>query len=96
VGRKTAGVVLSTCFGIPAIIVDTHFARVCRRLGLSEGKDPRKIEEDIAAAAPRESWTALSHILNRHGRALCHARKPDCPACPARSRCPWPGAAGGG
>jgi endonuclease-3 len=88
VGRKTAGVVLSAFFGVPAIIVDTHFSRVSRRLGLSARDTPLLIEQDIAAMAPREKWTEISHVLNRHGRALCHARKPSCEACPIRPQCP--------
>jgi endonuclease-3 len=88
VGRKTASVVLSTFFDTPAIIVDTHFSRVTRRLGLTESDKPLQIERDIAAIAPREQWTALSHILNQHGRDLCHARKPECAACPVRKLCP--------
>jgi endonuclease-3 len=87
VGRKTAGVVLSTFFNVPAIIVDTHFSRVCRRLGLTRSERPETIEEDIAAIAPADQWTALSHVLNRHGRATCHARKPACETCAVRDLC---------
>jgi endonuclease-3 len=88
VGRKTAGVVLSTFFGVPAIIVDTHFGRVCRRLGLTQSENPAQIEKDIAALAPKEAWTEISHVLNRHGWSLCHARKPACGDCPAGELCP--------
>jgi endonuclease-3 len=87
VGRKTAGVVLSTFFGVPAIIVDTHFGRVSRRLGLTRSEDPGQIEKDIAALAPEEEWTGISHVLNRHGWSICHARKPECEACPVGSLC---------
>jgi endonuclease-3 len=88
VGRKTASVVLSTCFGLPAIIVDTHFSRVCRRLGFSSGERPELIERDIAALAPESEWTALSHVFNRFGRDTCHARKPACGECPVARLCP--------
>lgn len=88
VGRKTAGVVLSTFFGVPAIIVDTHFSRVTRRLGLTESDRSEIIERDIEAAAPKEQWTAISHVLNRHGRSCCHARKPLCGACGVTLQCP--------
>jgi endonuclease-3 len=88
VGRKTASVVLSACFGIPAIIVDTHFSRVTRRLGLCASQRPEQIEGAIAALAPAEEWIALSHVLNQHGRDICHARKPECPECPVRGLCP--------
>jgi endonuclease-3 len=88
VGRKTAGVVLSTFFGVPAIIVDTHFSRVIRRLGLTESERSEGIERDIGLIAPKEQWTAISHVLNRHGRFRCHARKPLCDACEATLYCP--------
>jgi endonuclease-3 len=88
VGRKTASVVLSACFGIPAIIVDTHFSRVTRRLGLSLSARPEQIEADMAALAPAEQWIALSHVLNQHGRDICHARKPECSGCPVKTLCP--------
>jgi endonuclease-3 len=88
VGRKTASVVLSVCFGFPAIIVDTHFSRVCRRMGFSSGKGPVQIERDMAALAPEREWTALSHVFNRFGRDTCHARKPVCGECPVARFCP--------
>jgi endonuclease-3 len=93
VGRKTASVVLSTCFGLPAVIVDTHFSRVCRRLGFSAAERPELIEKDMAALAPESEWTALSHVLNRFGRDICHARKPACEKCPAAGLCPAKNAA---
>ncbi|QQO08371.1 endonuclease III [Breznakiella homolactica] len=88
VGRKTAGVVLSAFFDVPAIIVDTHFMRVTRRMGFTDSDNPAHIEKDIAAAAPESQWTAISHILNQHGRAVCHARKPECGVCTAEYLCP--------
>jgi endonuclease-3 len=88
VGRKTAGVGLSACFGIPAIIVDTHFSRVAFRMGFTHTARPEIIERDLAATAPREQWIALSHVLNRHGRSCCHARKPFCGTCPVHDACP--------
>ena len=87
VGRKTAGTVLSVCFGQPAIIVDTHFSRVTRRLGLTQSDKPEIIEKDIAAIASREEWIAISSVLNRFGRAICHARKPECEICPVKDLC---------
>ena len=94
VGRKTAGVVLSFCFGQPAICVDTHFSRVTRRLGLTSSEKPEQIEHDIAAITPREKWTEVSNVLNRFGRAICHARKPECASCPVRKYCVEAGSAG--
>ncbi len=88
VGRKTANVVLGTCFGQPAIVVDTHFRRVTQRLGLAESDDPDRIEEEIAALLPRNRWTAFSHAVTFHGRRCCAARKPDHAGCPVRDLCP--------
>ena len=88
VGRKTASVVLSVCFGEPAIIVDTHFSRVTRRLGLTHSERPEEIEKHIAAVSPREEWNKVSAVLNRFGRTVCHARKPKCEACAVEKLCP--------
>jgi endonuclease-3 len=96
VGRKTASVLLSVFFDTPAIIVDTHFSRVTRRLGFTQSDKPLQIEKDIAAIAPREEWIAVSHVLNRHGRDLCHARKPECESCPVGKLCPAREIRGGG
>ena len=87
VGRKTAGTVLSTCFGQPAIIVDTHFSRISRRLGLTRSDKPEEIEKNIAAISPREDWIEISSVLNRFGRAICHARGPECETCPVKKFC---------
>jgi endonuclease-3 len=84
VGRKTAGTVLSVCYGQPAIIVDTHFSRVSRRLGLTRSEKPEEIERNIAAISQREDWIAISSVLNRFGRAICHAKKPECEICPIK------------
>ena len=88
VGRKTANVVLGTCFGVPAIVVDTHFRRVTQRLGLTENDDPDRIEEDIAAILPRKDWTDFSNAITFHGRKCCLARKPNHADCPVRDLCP--------
>jgi len=87
VGRKTAGTVLSNCFGQPAICVDTHFSRVTKRLALTRSEKPEEIEKDIAAITPREEWSDVSNVLNRFGRATCHARKPECDTCPVNNLC---------
>ena len=87
VGRKTAGTVLSVCFGQPAIIVDTHFTRVTRRLGLTRSDKPDEIERNIAAISGRKDWIEISSVLNRFGRAICHARKPECEICPVKVHC---------
>ncbi len=82
VGRKTANVVLGECFGVPAIIVDTHVKRLSGRLDLSDETDPDRIEADLVACVPPPARTAFSHQLGFHGRTLCKARSPLCPSCP--------------
>jgi len=89
VGRKTANVLLGECFDTPGIIVDTHCIRVSRRLGFTRQEDPGKIEQDLMKIWPREDWTLNSHCLVFHGRAVCRARDPQCPACPVNDLCPY-------
>ncbi len=89
VGRKTANVVLGNAFGVDeGIVVDTHVRRVSNRLGLTENQDPEKIERDLIRMVPQEDWTVFSHLLVFHGRRICKARKPDCPACVLNDLCP--------
>jgi len=88
VGRKTANLVASACSGVPGIIADTHVIRLCARLGLVPKPDPDLVERRIAGSAPEARWTALSHALNRHGKYVCTARKPDCAACVMADACP--------
>lgn len=88
VGRKTASVVLGYAFGKPAVIVDTHFIRLSRRMGLTVEFDPGKIEADVAALLPRSAWTAFSLLMTWHGRATCIARKPACIRCAVARLCP--------
>lgn len=86
VGRKTANVVLGTCFGVPGIIVDTHAGRLSRRMGLTRQESPELVERDLMKLLPRKDWTLFSHRLVAHGRAVCTARKPLCAQCLCR---PW-------
>jgi len=88
VGRKSAGVVLFHVFGKPALIVDTHFGRVCRRLGFSTHNDPEKLEQDVAKLFPVNRWGEMSMLINLHGRKACLARKPQCLSCMLRTQCP--------
>jgi endonuclease-3 len=88
VGRKTANVILGTCFGQPAITVDTHVKRLSGRLGLSKETDPVKIERDLMKVLPEADWTLTSHRLIWHGRQVCKARKPACDECGIASLCP--------
>ena len=89
VGRKTANVVLSNAFGVPAIAVDTHVFRVANRLGLvHRAKTPLETERQLMRNIPKEQWSQAHHWLIHHGRRLCHARGPRCGACPLLSLCP--------
>jgi endonuclease-3 len=81
VGRKTANVVLGEAFATPGITVDTHVGRLSRRLGLTRQIDPVKVEFALMELIPQEEWTAFSHRLILHGRAICHARNPRCGDC---------------
>lgn len=81
VGRKTANVVVSNAFGIPALAVDTHVFRVAHRLGIAQGKTPQGVEEELRLFFPREKWTLVHHLLIFQGRQICYARKPNCKGC---------------
>jgi endonuclease-3 len=89
VGRKTANVVAGNCYGIPAIIVDTHFKRVIGRLELSDETNPDKIEFSMLDLVPEEKRTRFSMVVNEHGRRVCAARKPLCPDCSISDLCPF-------
>jgi endonuclease-3 len=89
VGRKTANVVLGNAFGRnEGVVVDTHVARLARRLGFTRAHDPVAIERDLVALFPREDWTLLAHLLIAHGRAACKAPRPRCADCPIAALCP--------
>jgi len=91
VGRKTANVVLNTAFGEPTVAVDTHIFRVANRTGLAPGKDPRQVEARLLKFTPPEFLRDAHHWLILHGRYVCLARKPKCPACPIRDLCDYRG-----
>lgn len=99
VGRKTANVVMNMAFGEPTMAVDTHVFRVSHRLGLSDGKDPLEVEEDLLRVIPAAYALHAHHWLILHGRYLCKARKPECWRCPVAEWClfedksPLPGSA---
>lgn len=95
VGRKTANVILATCHGKQAVIVDTHCKRVSHRLGFTRHTDPEKIERDLMQAWPPDAWTDLSHAVIFHGRAVCVAGRPWCSKCVIRDLCPFPDTAEG-
>lgn len=90
VGRKTANVIVAHLYGKPGVIVDTHFARVTRRLGFTAAEDPQRIEREIRRLLPESELTAFSMRLNYHGRSCCTARRPRCVECPVRALCPFP------
>jgi endonuclease-3 len=87
VGRKTANVVLGSVFNIPGIVVDTHVARISKRLGLTGNNSPEKIEYDLMEVIPKEEWSDFSIQLIYFGRAICKARKPACALCPLYDLC---------
>lgn len=88
VARKTANVILGSGFGVTSgVVVDTHVQRVARRLGLSRGKDPVKVERDLMRILPKEKWIAVSHALVFHGRYVCVARNPKCYQCVVYDLC---------
>jgi endonuclease-3 len=88
VGRKTANVVLGAAFGLPGFAVDTHVARLTRRLGLTRSSDPVQIEKDVTPMVPPEEWSGLSLRLILHGRRVCPARNPRHDICVLRDICP--------
>jgi len=87
VGRKTANVVLNTAFGQATVAVDTHIFRVANRTGLAPGKDPLEVEQKLLKFTPPEYLHNAHHWLILHGRYVCLARKPGCPACLIRDLC---------
>lgn len=89
VGRKTANVVLSNAFGVPAIAVDTHVFRVSNRLGIARGDNPEQVEKELMKNVPRDMWSDTHHYLIWHGRQICKARKPKCEECPLVPYCEY-------
>ena len=87
VGRKTANVIASIVYDKPVIAVDTHVFRVAHRLGLSDGKTPYEVEQDLERYIPLEKRATAHHWLILHGRYICTARKPKCEGCPLASWC---------
>ena len=89
VGRKTANVVLGNAFNInEGVVVDTHVARLSRRLGLASEKTAEKVEAVLQKLVPKDDWTMFSHWLIWHGRRRCSARKSECSACEIATLCP--------
>jgi endonuclease-3 len=91
VGRKTANVVLNTAFGEATIAVDTHIFRVANRTGLARGKTERAVEDKLLKFVAPEYRQNAHHWLILHGRYVCKARTPACPACPIVDLCEYRG-----
>ena len=89
VGRKTANLVVGDIYHKPAVVTDTHCIRICGRLGLSEGKEPVKVEKQLPAVLPMDEANDFCHRLVLHGRAVCDARKPKCEICCMREFCKY-------
>lgn len=88
-GKKTANVVASIVYKVPAIAVDTHVFRVSHRLGLARGDDPLAVEKELQKAIPKNKWSDAHHWLIWHGRKICKARKPLCSECVLVELCPY-------
>ena len=89
IGRKSANMIVGLAYGKPALIVDTHMIRVTNRIGLTRNEDPEKIEMDLKKEVPEKSRTDFSLLMVLHGRYICKARKPDCPACLLQKECDY-------
>ncbi len=88
VGRKTANVVVSVAFNVPAIAVDTHVERVSKRLGICRWKDSvLEVEKTLMKKVPKEEWSVTHHRLIFFGRYHCKAQNPQCPSCPLLELC---------
>lgn len=88
VGRKTANCVLSNCFDIPGITVDTHVTRIMNLLGMVNTTDAVAIEFELMKIVDTERWNAMNHLIITHGRRTCIARRPQCGTCPIADLCP--------
>ncbi len=94
VGRKTANVILGNAFGKDeGFVVDTHVARLSKRLGFTRETDPIKIERQLNELVPKGKRTLAAHRFIFHGRQVCFARKPRCEICPVNPLCPKIGVA---
>ena len=89
VGEKTANVVVSLAFGIPAIAVDTHVFRVSNRLGLANADNVVKTQKDLEKNIPKDKWIKFHYSLVLHGRYVCKAIKPRCEECSLKDCCKY-------
>lgn len=89
VGRKTANVVISNCFGVQAFAVDVHVFRVSNRIGLANANTPEKTELDLMKNIDENLWTICHHTIIFHGRRCCIARNPKCEECTIKDYCKY-------
>ena len=89
VGRKIANLLLGDIYGLPAVVCDTHCIRICGRLGLSQGKEPEKVERQLRAILPPEKSSDFCHRIVLFGRDICTARSPKCGECPLAVHCKY-------
>lgn len=88
VGRKSANVIMSVCFGMPAIAVDTHVERISKRLGLAAPKDSvLEVEKKLMKKIPKSEWSHAHHLFIFFGRYFCRAKNPQCQDCPFTAFC---------
>lgn len=87
VGEKTANVVLSMAFNIPAIAVDTHVFRVSNRLGLANAKTVEKTQKSLERNIPKDKWIKFHYSLVLHGRYVCKSHRPNCAECKLTNCC---------
>jgi len=88
IGRKSANIILQECFDITeGIAVDTHVARISKKLGLTNHTDAVNIEKDLMKTLPKKYWNKINHMLVNHGRAVCDAKKPKCSVCKLNNIC---------
>ncbi len=89
IGRKSANMIVGLAYDKPAVIVDTHVARVMRRIGIAHQDNPEKIEAELKEMMPQSMWTAFSLLVILHGRYTCKAKKPECERCLLRDLCDY-------
>ena len=88
VGRKTANLLLGDLYSVPgSVVCDTHCIRICERLGLSKGKEPEKVEQQLRKILPPEESSDFCHRIVLFGREICSARSPKCAECPLAAHC---------
>ena len=87
IGRKIGNLLLGELYGIPALVVDTHFKRISKRLGLTKSDDPVTVEKDVCKVSDPSMWIRMGHLFVAFGRDICDARSPKCEICPLSDVC---------